>query len=63
MRQEGRRSGGNGGRIKWKSFEVITRAVSRGQNELRGEFKMSAGDVVSRLWNTCTFQQKLRGSS
>ena len=45
--QEGGRSGGNGGKIEWKSFEVNTRAVTRGQNELIGEFKMVAGDVIS----------------
>ena len=33
-RQEGARSGRNGGKNKWKSSEVNTRAVSRGQNEL-----------------------------
>ena len=27
--------------------EVNTRAVSRGQNELIGKFKMAAGDVIS----------------
>ena len=27
--------------------EVNARAVSRGQNELIGEFKMAAGDVIS----------------
>ena len=31
--------------IKRKLFEVNTRAVSRGQNELVGKFKM--GDMVS----------------
>ena len=42
-RQEGGRSGGN---IEWKSSEVNTRAVSRGQNELIAEFNMAAGDVT-----------------
>ena len=31
----------------WKLSEVNTRVVSRGQNELIGEFKMLAGDVIS----------------
>ena len=30
-----------------KSSEVNARAVSRGQNELKGKFKMAAGDVIS----------------
>ena len=33
--------------MKWKLSEVNTRAVSRGQNELVGKFKMAAGDMVS----------------
>ena len=37
------RSGGNSTRIKWKSSDVNTRAESRGQSELVGEFKMVAG--------------------
>ena len=49
VRQKGRRSGGDGGQIEWKSSEVNTRAVSRGQNELIGEFKAAAGDVISML--------------
>ena len=47
MKQEGARSGGDEGKIEWKSSEVNTRAVSRIQNELIGEFKMVLGDVVS----------------
>ena len=39
--------GRDGGKIKWKSSEVNTRAVSRGQNESIGKFKMTAGDVIS----------------
>jgi hypothetical protein len=35
------------GKIKWKLPEVNTRAVSGGQNELIGKFKMAAGDVIS----------------
>jgi hypothetical protein len=42
------------------------RAVSRGQNKLIGEFKMTAGGVLSiiggRLWSICTFKQELKGS-
>ena len=38
---------GDGGKIKWKLSEVNTRAVSRGQNELIGKFKMVVGDVIS----------------
>ena len=40
-RQEGQREN------KWKLSEVNTRAVSRGQNESIGEFKIAAGDVIS----------------
>ena len=35
------------GKINWKSSEVNTRAVSRGQNKLIREFMMAAGDVIS----------------
>ena len=38
---------GAGGKIERKIFEVSNRAVSRGQNELVGEFKMAADDVIS----------------
>ena len=37
----------DGGKIKCKLSEVNTRAVSRGQNELIGKFKMAVGDVIS----------------
>ena len=37
----------DGGKFKRKLSEVNTRAVSRGQNKLVGEFKMAAGDMVS----------------
>ena len=47
MRQEGGRSVGDGGKIEWKSPKVNTRAVSRVENELIGEFKMVVGDVIS----------------
>ena len=40
-------SGGDEGKTEWTSSEVKTRTVSRGQNELIGEFKMAAGDVIS----------------
>ena len=33
--------------MEWKSSQVNTRTVSRGQNELIDEFKMAAGDVIS----------------
>ena len=32
---------------KFKLSEVNARAVSRGENELVGKFKMAAGDMVS----------------
>ena len=35
------------GKIKWRLSEVNTRAVSRGQDELIGKFKMVASDVIS----------------
>ena len=38
---------GDGGEIEWKLSVVNTRDVSRGQNELIGEFKMVPGDVIS----------------
>ena len=41
-----RKRGGDGGKIEWKLSHVNTRAVSKGQNELIGEFKMAAGDVI-----------------
>ena len=37
----------DGRKFKRKLSEVNTRAVSRGQNEFVGKFKMAAGDVVS----------------
>ena len=39
--------GMDGGKFKRKLSEVNTRAVSRGQYELIGKFKMEAGDVIS----------------
>ena len=53
--------GGDGGKIKWKLSEVDTRAVSRGQNKLIGNFKIVAGDVISvrgQVRSTHTFEQK-----
>ena len=41
------RSEENEGKNKWRSSEVNTRTVSRGQNGLIGKFKMAAGDVIS----------------
>ena len=37
----------DGGKFKRKLSEVNTKAVSRGQNELVGKFKMAASDMVS----------------
>ena len=39
-KNEDGRNGGDGGEIEWKLSKVNTRDVSRGQNELIGEFKM-----------------------
>ena len=44
VREEG--GGGREGKIKRKLSEVNIRAVSRGQNELIGKFKMVSGDVI-----------------
>ena len=46
--QEEEKSGGYGGKIEYKLSEVDARAVSGGQNELIGEFKMAAGDAIIR---------------
>ena len=43
----GCKRGRDGGKFKRKLAEVNTWAVSRGQNELIGKFKMVAGDVIS----------------
>ena len=37
----------DGGKFKRRLSEVNARAVSRGQNELVGKFKMVAGDMVN----------------
>ena len=37
----------DGGKFKRKLSEVNTRAVSRGQKEFVGKFKMTAGDMHS----------------
>ena len=55
--------GRSGGKIKWKLSEANTRALSRGQNELIGKFKMVTGDLISirgKLWST--FQQEFKRS-
>jgi hypothetical protein len=45
--KRGRREGrGYGEKIEWTSSELNTRAVSKGQNELIGELKKDAGDVI-----------------
>ena len=56
--------GKDGGKFKRKLSEVNTRAVSRGQKELIGKFKMYISSLVQegRLWSTCTFQQEPKGS-
>ena len=57
--------GMDGGKFKRKLSEVTARAVSRGQNELVGKFKMTVGDIIRirvRLWSTRTFQQESKGS-
>ena len=38
---------GVGGKIEWGLSELNTWAMSRGQDELVGNFKMAAGDVIS----------------
>ena len=45
--ERNRKTGGDVGRIECKLSEVNTRAASRGQNELIGEFKIVAGDVIN----------------
>ena len=45
--QEEGKSGGDGGKIERKLSEVNIRDVSRGQNELIGEFKIAMGYVIS----------------
>ena len=47
MPQGGCEKGRDGGKFKRKLSEIDTRAVSRGQNELIGKFKMAVGDVIS----------------
>ena len=41
------RKKGEGGNVEWKLSEVNTKAVSRGENELIGVFKMAAVNVIS----------------
>ena len=58
------------GRKKWREnwieiSEVNTRDMSRGQNELIGNFKMAENDVINiggRLWSTHTFLKELKGN-
>ena len=45
-RQEGWRCGGDGEEIEWNTSEVNIRIVSKEQNELIGNFKMAAGNVI-----------------
>ena len=46
------RSGENGGKIEWKSSEVDTSVVSRGQNKLIVEFKMAVGALAYHSHNS-----------
>jgi hypothetical protein len=46
-RQKEGRSGEDKGKIEWKLSKVNTRAVSRGQKELIGKFKIALGNVIS----------------
>ena len=46
MEQEEGRSGGDGGKIDWNLSEFNTWAVSREQNELIGDLKMAAGNMI-----------------
>jgi hypothetical protein len=41
-----RKGGRDGGKSEWKSSEINTRALFRGQNELIGKLKMAMGDVI-----------------
>ena len=52
----------DGGKIEWKLSEVITRSVSRGQNELIGEFKWKLkyikqyiASCATWLWNMVSY--------
>ena len=47
MKQEQGRNGGDGEKIESKLSEINTRGLSRGQNELIGQFKMAAGYGIS----------------
>ena len=46
-----------GEKIKWKLSEVNTRAVSKGQNEFIGKFKVAIGDVINTVGVTRTIKQ------
>jgi hypothetical protein len=50
-----KRGGEDGEKIEWKLSAVNTRAVSRGQNELIGEFKLPAGDKISIRGFVCVY--------
>ena len=45
--QEAGKGEGLEGKMKWTLSEVNAWAVSRGQDELIGKFKMAAGNVIS----------------
>ena len=53
--QDVKRGGEDGEKIEWKLSAVNTRAVSRGQNELIGEFKLPAGDKISIRGFVCVY--------
>ena len=48
-RRNGKKARGNIEKIEWKLSYVNTRLIPRGQNELIGDFKMAADDVISIL--------------
>ena len=41
------KSGKDEGKIEWKSCDINTKPVSRGQNKLIGKFQRVASDVIS----------------
>ena len=44
------RSRGDGGKIEWKLSQIYTRAVSKGQNESIGKFKMISIEVMEYIY-------------
>ena len=44
---KGRKRGGDGGKIEWKSCEVNARTGYREQNKFIGQFNMAMSDVIS----------------